>query len=363
MDDRRAAAPTGPVDADEDQSTPALYDWRGLINATLVIAGVLLAGFAVWKLSSILLLILCAVMVGIVLDAAANAMTRPLGLPRWIGLAVAVAVTAAAIVAAAVFAGPTLAEQFSGVAGQATGGLQRLQDNLSGLGLLTEGANPDIDLQQVLPAPSGILDSATKALSGLLGGLGSALVVAVVGIYFAVSPDAYASGAVRFAPRGKRRKLRRLLTRIGEVLRRWLIGKGLSMLIVGVLTYVGLLILGVPLALLLAVFAGLAAFVPFLGPVIGGLAMCLVALSESWQLALWVVGLYLIVQTVESYLLTPIIQQRTVYLLPAVVLTAQLVMGTLFGILGVALATPLTAILMTVLEETYFRTGPASEEG
>jgi len=362
MTDRRTEATPAGTDDEPDGPRAALYDWRGLINATLIIAGVLLAGFAVWKLSSVLLLILCAVMVAIVLDAAANAMTRPLGLPRWLGLAVAVTVAASAIVSAAVFAGPTLADQFGGVTGQATAGLQRLQDNLATLGLSTEGSDPDIGMKEVMPAPGGLLSSATKALTGLLGGLGSALVVAVVGIYFAASPDAYASGLVRFAPKGKRRTLRRLVTRTGDVLRRWLIGKGISMLIVGLLSYAGLIVLGVPLALLLAVFAGLAAFVPFLGPVIGGLAMCLVALSESWQLALWTAGLYVIVQTVESYLLTPIIQQRTVYLLPGVVLTAQLVMGTLFGIMGVALATPLTAILMTVLDETYFRTGPASQD-
>ncbi|MGX1097254.1 AI-2E family transporter [Amorphus sp. MBR-141] len=345
------------------EQTDALYDWRGLIHATVIIAGVLLAVLAVWKLSSVLILILCAVMVAIVLDAAANAMTKPLGLPRWIGLTVAVVVTVGAIVAAVVFVGPTLAEQVSGLAGQAEEGLGRLRDNLTAFGLSTEGENADIKLQEILPSPSGILSSATKALSSIVGIFGSVIVVAVVGIYFAVSPDAYASGLVRFAPKGKRRTLRRLVSRTGSVLQRWLIGKGISMLIIGLLTYAGLLILGVPLALLLAVFAGLAAFVPFLGPVAGGLAMGLVALSESWQLTLWVLGLYLVIQTVESYLLTPIVQQKTVYLLPAVVLSAQLVMGTLFGIMGVALATPITAILMTVLNETYFRTGPASAEG
>jgi predicted PurR-regulated permease PerM len=363
MSDRTSSQDIPTTGSDEDVQTAALYDWRGLINATLVVAGVLLAGFAVWKLSSVLILILCAVMVAIVLDAAANAMTKPLGLPRWIGLAVAVTVAASAIVGAAVFAGPTLAEQVGGLAGQAEGGLGRLRDNLSALGLSTEGENADIQLREILPAPSGILNSATKAVSSIIGGFGSAVVVAVVGIYFAASPDAYASGLVRFAPKGKRRTLRRLVSRTGTVLQRWLIGKGISMLIVGLLSYAGLMILGVPLALLLAVFAGLAAFVPFLGPVAGGLAMGLVALSESWQLAVWVLGLYLVIQTVESYLLTPIVQQKTVYLLPAVVLTAQLVMGTLFGIMGVALATPITAILMTVLKETYFRNGPASPDG
>ncbi|MGX1309731.1 putative PurR-regulated permease PerM [Amorphus suaedae] len=363
MIDRPGTQDPHPHDPAGDDQTDVLYDWRGLIHATLIIAGVLLAGLAVWKLASVLILILCAVMVGIVLDAAANGITRPLGIPRWIGLAVAVLAISGAIVTASVFAGPTLTEQVSGLGTEAQSGLERLRDNLTAVGLSTEGEDADIKLKEVLPAPSGLLSSATKALSSVLGVFGSAIVVAVVGIYLAASPDAYVSGLVGFAPKGKRRTLRRILSETGTVLQRWLIGKGISMLIVGLLSYAGLLILGVPMALLLAVFAGLAAFVPFLGPLAGGLAMGLVALSESWQLAVWVLGLYVIIQTVESYLLTPIVQQKTVYLLPAVVLTAQLVMGTLFGIMGVALATPITAILMTVLNETYFRTGPASAEG
>jgi hypothetical protein len=99
------------------------------------------------------------------------------------------------------------------------------------------------------------------------------------------------------------------------------------MLALGVITYVGLQLLGVPLALLLAVVSGLAAFVPIIGPMIAGALMVLVALSESWQLALWAGGFYLLLQTLESYLLTPLIQERAVDLPPAVVIAAQVLMG------------------------------------
>ncbi|MEW5422169.1 AI-2E family transporter [Amorphus sp. 3PC139-8] len=348
----------------KSRSSRALYDRRGLINATLVISGVLLAGFAIWKLSGVLLLILCAVMLAIVLDAAADAVAEPIGLPRWVGLSFAVTVIAAAVVAAIVFAGPTLADQLAGVLGQVEAGLDRLRSSVSGLDqLMPGGGDGGNGLEGMLPGPSGILSGATAALSSVLGTLGSVLVVVVVGIYLAAAPEDYANGLVRFAPRSQQDGVRRLVSSTGSVLRRWLIGKGISMLIVGVLSYLGLIVLGVPLALFLAVFAGLAAFVPFLGPVVGGIAMGLVALSESWQLTLWVLGLYLVVQTVESYLLTPIVQHRTVFLLPAVVLVAQLVMGTLFGLLGIALATPLTAIGMTVLNETYFRNRASGDAG
>jgi len=129
----------------------------------------------------------------------------------------------------------------------------------------------------------------------------------------------------------------------GNRLRRWLIGQGISMATIGTLTYIGLLILGVPIAFVLALFAGLAGFLPYLGPIIGAIPMVLVAGGESLDLALWVVGLYVCIQFLESYLLTPLIQARAVSMPPAVVILSQLVLGAVFGLLGLALATPLAA--------------------
>ena len=129
----------------------------------------------------------------------------------------------------------------------------------------------------------------------------------------------------------------------GDLLRRWLIGQGISMALIGSFTYVGLLILGVPIAFVLALFAGLAGFLPYLGPIIGAIPMVLVAGGESFHLALMVVGLYALIQFLESYLLTPLIQARAVSMPPAVVILSQLVLGAIFGLLGLALATPLVA--------------------
>ncbi|MBW3599182.1 MAG: AI-2E family transporter, partial [Planctomycetes bacterium] len=114
-----------------------------------------------------------------------------------------------------------------------------------------------------------------------------------------------------------------------------------SMAVVGVLTAVGLLVLGVPLALGLAILAALLSFVPFLGPVVSAVPAVLVAFVESPTLALWVVGLYGAVQLVETYLVTPFIQQRAVSLPPSALLAAQILMGIMGGILGILLATPL----------------------
>ena len=130
------------------------------------------------------------------------------------------------------------------------------------------------------------------------------------------------------------------------------------MAVIGGATYVGLLILGVPIAFVLALFAGLAGFLPYLGPIIGAVPMVLVAGGDSFNLALWVVGLYAVVQFLESYLLTPLIQARAVSLPPAVVILNQLVFGALFGILGLALATPLAAAAIVPLRTLFGRAEP-----
>jgi predicted PurR-regulated permease PerM len=128
---------------------------------------------------------------------------------------------------------------------------------------------------------------------------------------------------VRLAPPQWRSATLVLLHETGDVLRRWLIGQGIVMAVIGGFTYVGLLILGVPIPFLLALFAGLAGFLPYLGPIIGAIPMVLVAGGEGLNLALWMVGLYALVQFMGSYLLTPLIQTRAVALPPAVVILSH----------------------------------------
>jgi len=177
--------------------------------------------------------------------------------------------------------------------------------------------------------------------------------VTFFGIYFAADPDTYVGVVARLAPEERRSATLQMLHETGDLLRRWLIGQGISMAVIGSFTYVGLLILGVPIAFVLALFAGLAGFLPYLGPIIGAVPMVLVAGGENLDLALWVVGLYALIQFLESYLLTPLIQARAVSMPPAVVILNQLVLGAVFGILGLALATPLAAAMTVPLRYVF----------
>ena len=124
---------------------------------------------------------------------------------------------------------------------------------------------------------------------------------------------------------------------------------------VGVLSYVGLLILGVPLALGLAVLTALLEFVPYIGPVLAAVPVILMALTESPATALYAVLLYVAIQLVESNVISPVVQQRAVFLPPALTILFQALMGVLFGLLGILLATPIAAASLVAVQRLYVR--------
>jgi len=212
-------------------------------------------------------------------------------------------------------------------------------------------------------------EAVRKALAGSLGAtlrwVTWALTIGFVGLFVAIAPGLYVEGLLRLLPVGARARGRAVLQAVGHALRWFLIGRALAMLLVAALTALVLMLLGVPMAALLALVAGLLTFAPYVGPILGGVPIALVALADSPLTFLWALTLYTAVQWLEGYLFTPIIQQRTVSLAPAVTLVSQVLGGLLWGGLGVALATPLAAALLVLVRMLYIEDvlgdRPASE--
>jgi predicted PurR-regulated permease PerM len=135
----------------------------------------------------------------------------------------------------------------------------------------------------------------------------------------------------------------------------WLIGKGASMLFIGVLTWIGLSIIGVPLALTLGLIAGLFSFVPNFGPILSAVPAILLAFIDSPTKALYVLILFVAVQLIESNLVTPLIERRTVELPPVLTIFAQLALTILVGAVGLILATPILAVVMVLVQTIYIQ--------
>jgi predicted PurR-regulated permease PerM len=190
-------------------------------------------------------------------------------------------------------------------------------------------------------------------IGSTFGAVANVLIVLFFAVFMAAQPRPYVDGLLFLVPRKRRERMREVFDEIGHVLRRWLLGQSFVAVCVAVLTGVGLLLLGAPFPFALALLAGLMEFVPYIGPFVAAIPAILVAFAEGPQLALYVGLLFVGIQLTESYLLAPLVQQRAVYLPPAVILFAQVVMGVMVGALGVAVATPLAAAIMVAVSMLY----------
>ncbi len=200
---------------------------------------------------------------------------------------------------------------------------------------------------------SGVVGNLTGFFSETVGVVVSVAFVFVVGIYMALNPTLYVEGTLKLFPKTRREEVRETLKSIGTALEKWLTGRLVVMVSVGLLTTAGLLAAGISSPLALGLLAGLMAFIPLLGPIIAVIPAFLVALLESPILMVPVGIIFVVVHLVGGYLVTPLIQQRTVSLSPVVLLTSQVIIGMLLGIPGVIIATPLTITIVVVVQKSY----------
>ena len=195
----------------------------------------------------------------------------------------------------------------------------------------------------------------TKAVTGIFGGLASGVLIAIIGLYVALEPRLYERGVEWMLPVNRRDDFLKMTANMASTLRHLLGGRLLGMVIEGIFTWAMLAAYGVPMAALLGLLTGMLAFIPNIGAVISGLLMVLVGFSGGTEMGLYTIFVYFTVQTIDGYLLIPLIAKRTVDLAPALVLAGQLIMGVLFGILGLALADPLIAMIKVALEHRAAR--------
>lgn len=198
----------------------------------------------------------------------------------------------------------------------------------------------------------------TRALGGIMGGLTTLLLITIIGVYVALEPHLYERGVAWILPRQRRAEFFETAAKMGYTMRRLMAGRLVGMVFEGVFTYVMLAWVGplvgigaVPMAALLAILTGLLAFIPNLGALVSGILMVLVGFSGGVDMGLYTVFVYFLVQNFDGYVVIPMIARKTVDLAPALVLGFQLIMGILFGILGLFLADPLLAMVKVVLEQ------------
>lgn len=200
-----------------------------------------------------------------------------------------------------------------------------------------------------------LLSRLTNLLTALFSALGHVFFVVFMSIFFAAGAGSYASGMAHLFPPARRSHVRSALQEVYRTLQGWLLGQFVAMLAVGTAVGVGLWLLGVPFALALGFITFLFEFIPTIGPWLAGVPAVLIALSQGFDTALWVAGLFFAVELLEGNILLPLVQRWAVELPPALTLFSIFLMGALFGFIGVLVAAPLAAALLTLVKMLYLR--------
>ncbi|MBV9783322.1 MAG: AI-2E family transporter [Acidisphaera sp.] len=344
---------------DQRSQSKGEFTLRVLILLTLV--G--LAAF-LFKISELLLMMFGSVMLAVVLCSASYALNQRTGMRRGVALALVVVVLLLVLGGIGYLFGARIATQTSDLAKSIPASLGRLHDSLSGnpwgQQLIDEARNFDVSANG-----GNILSHALGAVSSVLAVATDLILIFFSGLYLAAQPDLYLRGVLSLTPPRYRSRMAEILEAVYDALRHWLIGQLISMLVVGVLFGVALSLIGVKLAIVLGLIAALSEFIPLVGPVIATIPAVLVALSQGFSTAVWVVLAFLVIQQTESNLLVPFVQRRAVHLPPVVALFATVIFGLLFGIAGLLFAVPLVVVLMVVINMVYVDDilgGPESED-
>ena len=315
--------------------------WLGL---ALLIVGLIF-------LAQPLLLIVGGLVFAVLLDGGARLLGRVLPIGRGWRLLIVILVGFGFLGWVLYYAGTTFAAQFEALRAVVEAQGTRLYAWAYQHGLVSEGS-PDTLSQQIM----GSVGRLTSAVGSVIGGLTSALLILVIGIFIAVEPRLYDRGVAWMLPLRYRGAFYHLMERVGFTLRRLLFGRLVGMFVEGIFTWLALWAVGVPMAALLGLITGVLAFIPNIGAIISGVLMAAVGFSAGVNQGVGAIIVYFAVQNIDGYLVLPYIARKTVELAPAVVLAAQLIMGALFGLLGLLLADTILATIKVTLEQlTNFR--------
>ena len=353
--------------------------WAISVGGTGIVAFAALLLFS-WHFAATLFLIFAGMLLGVALNAMTNGLGRVVRLPHSLRLTI-VCLALAGLLSGVIFlGGTTIVQQATALSNTIKSQLVNVKSFLDRNGIdtsyfdlgssststdssATPGTAPTHNLPSAgtLASSGGAIVSQTfKLLLGTVSAVGNFFIVLFLGLAFAAQPGVYRKGLLFMAPARHRARATVIVDRIGETLERWLMAQIITMFAVFLVTSIGLAIIGIPSSFILGIQAGLLAFVPTVGALLGGLIVVLASLPSGWVAAASAFALFLGVHALESYILTPIIQRQALDIPPATLFAFQILLGVVFGIWGLALALPLIAIAKVVID--YFKADDASPE-
>jgi predicted PurR-regulated permease PerM len=326
---------------------------RALFSTVVLAAAIVVFALVAWQIARVFLVVFAAVLFAIFLNGIARFIERFLPIGHRIALALGILLVVALLAGAILFAGPQINDQVSRLGNQLPEAIDKIENILREYSWGRALLRSPPEASELVDGSGEMLGHITGLFSSALAMVADVLIILVVGIYIAIDPRLYVRGMTLLVPPKARPRVKEALEAVGNALGWWLVGQFGSMAIIGVLTGVGLWMIGMPLALVLGLIAGIFSFIPMLGPIIAAIPGLLIALMQDPMLAAYAALVYWIAQMIEGNVVTPLIQKRTVALAPAVLIMAQLLMGVLFGFNGVVLATPMVVAIMVLIQMLY----------
>lgn len=324
-----------------------------------IVAGVAVAVLALlamfWFGLSILLMVFVGLLLALFFSLPANWLCRHTFLSRRWALLVVLLALIGILAAFGLNFAFSISQQFAQLAEVLPGSLEGLEDWVASWPL---GAQLIERIEQS-SAPQGIFGNwstrVSTVFSTTLGALLNLVVIVFIGLFIAIEPTIYKAGLLQLVAPAQRDNAADLLQIIQRKLAWWLVGRLASMSAVGLLAGTGLWLLGIPMALSLGLLAALLSFIPYLGPLMSVVPALLVAFSHDPASMVHVGLLYVGLQTLESYVVTPLIQREAVSIPPALLLVVQVWLGLIAGLMGVLVAEPLIVISMVLVQRLYVK--------
>jgi predicted PurR-regulated permease PerM len=322
---------------------------KALIIISLIL-GVLLLGFA----ADVFLLIFASIVLAVLLTYISNKLAQKFHVKYLVALVITCLGIIIFIGGVGFLIAPSLGDQVAQLQSDLPKSIDKLKEQLSTTSWGKEMVDGLSDPKELLKDnQKNIVSKTTGIFSSTLATLANVFIVLITALFLASEPKLYLNGFLKlFLPKTAER-LRQVFYKSFYTLSSWLKGKFLSMLVVGVFTYIGLLLLGFPIPIVLALIAMALTFIPNIGPLLALIPAALVGLMEGPDRAFHVILLYVGIQIIESYLITPFINKKAVSLPPALTLFWQILFGTFLGGIGLLLATPLLAVILVFVQELY----------
>jgi predicted PurR-regulated permease PerM len=319
--------------------------------------GLVIVALLVWQLSHALLVIFGGLVLASMLDGGTRLLGRIVDMPRvWRLLIVSLGVVAF-LTWVLVFTGTQLVEQFDGLR-------LIIQNQILRIAAWAQeqGLGGSVDVGALAKEAGSYVGKVTSAVSSVFGMLTAAALMIVIGVFLAIEPRNYERGMAWMFPLDRREQFYETMNLMGHTMRRLMAGRILGMTIEGFGTWLLLWIGGVPMAGLLGLLTGIFAFLPNIGAIISGSIMVLVGFSAGTNAGLWAIAVYFVVHLIDGWMIAPLVAKRSVDLAPALVLSAQLFCGALFGVMGLIFADPIIAMIKVALEKGSEESAERAEE-